>query len=351
MRNSSSFFLFPVVLCLAACGTKSAEQSEKPVVIDILSVRPLEAAPPPPEFGTWEYASGVPLTFKVSGKLEQGTTPLKAGDKFHKGQLLFQINNREAYRQYSQLKRQLLTRFREFLPDVRQSFPGEIKKWEAFITALEKPELLPTFPTFATEQEASLFDYLKRDYQSLIQLETNMPDYFVLAPFDGIVLETATPIGTTIRSGQTVAYIGRTKELVASIVTSGQTTPDSLVSLFGAGVNTAVRAKLQSVRQQSDGTQILQYKPLDKVNKKKGEEIRITPLHSPSDERFMLPKSAIRNKHVCIVLPNGKTELTTVRIHKIQGDSVSVSGLNAGNHIVASYRTTLPAKRTLRIVP
>lgn len=161
------------------------------------------------------------LSFKVDGLLEQGEVVLERETSFKKNQLLFQINNRKAFSQYLQAKKD----FRFACDDaikILENFllPNELVKWKEFVASLQENQLITDFPSITNREEQKISQNLNllKSYTALKKLESNMSNYFFLAPFDGKILHLNAKIGTTVQKNQTIAFLVSKKSKILKVV-------------------------------------------------------------------------------------------------------------------------------------
>jgi hypothetical protein len=303
--------------------------------------------------GTLKAPATADLSFVVSGKLEAGEIDLTPGTRFKKGQLLAQINNREAYDGFNRRKMALAAQLIGMMPDIRNRFPDEETKWSGFILGLKPENLVPGLPAFGTPAERDFITAkgIPEKHRALQQEQDGMKRYFYLAPFDGYVVEMKTQPGNTIRSGTVVAQLAKAGPLQLQLdmpsmaylssnsrdfmstsglpvwLPNGDTIgicgelihlprypgpdPSVIRSIHGIGLTTRSRLK-------------------------PGTRIQMTGKSHHSYET-VLPATAIHSHFVQIV-KNGKLETQRVMIDRKEGDSVFVSGVKNGDPVVVSFR-------------
>lgn len=154
------------------------------------------------------------VAFAVAGKLEQGELRLEQGSSFRKGQLLYQINNKEAFAALNKVKMELASEIVRILPRIETDFPTEKNKWVRFLEELKPQFLVPALPAFKTSGERYLFmeNGCVEKYQHLQEMEVNMTNYFYIAPFDGTVIGLFEQPGNQLSKGKSVARIARTMQ-------------------------------------------------------------------------------------------------------------------------------------------
>ncbi|MBI3237587.1 MAG: hypothetical protein HYZ43_01865 [Flavobacteriia bacterium] len=147
--------LTTVVVC--GCNSESGnKQSAKSVMITVDRANNETISSDAIAEATLEAPTIVKVAFSVSGKLEKGELILEEGSHFKKGQLLYQINNREAFAALNRVKTELATKLVQLLPEIETQFPTEKNKWVRFMEELKPQYLVPALPPFKTSKERYL---------------------------------------------------------------------------------------------------------------------------------------------------------------------------------------------------
>ena len=153
------------------------------------------------------------LTFSVEGVLEKGQVEYLAGTSFEKDDLLLQLNN-AAY--FAGIKEQKL-QYKKMVQEKRELFKATFPVWEnqfeTFYEEIRIQQLLPDLPFLDTE----IIKWFKSNglytpYFRVKELEENMKDFFMLAPFNGYFTELKVSVGKTVKKGQVVAKISSSKK-------------------------------------------------------------------------------------------------------------------------------------------
>ena len=80
-------------------------------------------------YGQISPNSEIIVSFEVQGKLEKGQNIMKPGTNFSKGQVLYKVNNEEAFYALSARKSSLANIVLNALPDIELDYPSEKSKW------------------------------------------------------------------------------------------------------------------------------------------------------------------------------------------------------------------------------
>ncbi len=152
----------------------------------------------------------VDLSFKVAGKLEEGEIDFQREKQFKKNQLLYQINNRNAFLQYLDEKKQFQNQCDEAIKILEKLIlPNELVKWKVFASSLSENQLIADFPAVSNAEEQKIVTNLNllKNYKEIKKTESNMSNYFYLAPFDGKIISINAKVGKNIRKHQVVAKL------------------------------------------------------------------------------------------------------------------------------------------------
>jgi len=294
---------------------------------------------------TVESREVVNVAFEVRGKLEKGELQLEPGTKFKKGQLLYKINNREAFAGLSREKAQLAALVLQIMPVIESEFPGEKNKWTRFMEELKPSLLLPELPKFTSSEERYLVTekgILERFYQ-LQQAEIGMANYFYLAPFDGIVLSVSEQPGNIIRSGKRIARIGTEGpyRIIAAVPrdyleTFGQWRDIRIVLPNG---NMAGQAQFISRSMVMDTAPTRYYFDASWTKKRHlfhGMPVLLEATHRDYMKSCRVPVSAV-DRDLIQLVQDGKLVTHRITISGKDGDTLFVRGLKNGDAYVLRY--------------
>ena len=156
-------------------------------------------------------AKTIDVVFNVAGVLENGEINFQKGMKFRKNQLLFQVNNRDAFLKMLSGKKALKLEVENMMQEMGSGFPAEKNKWIAFTASLGPETLIDDFPQVKTAEEQKLVNekVIQETYQKVKKQESAMSDYFYIARFDGIVYDRFVKEGQKIAVKQRVAQLAQ----------------------------------------------------------------------------------------------------------------------------------------------
>jgi membrane fusion protein (multidrug efflux system) len=146
----------------------------------------------------------VDLYAEVSGILQPGDPPFRAGVAIKKDSILLKIDDRVYRNNVLAQRSSLLNELTLFLPDFIIDFPDRGPVWENYLKDYGIHQNLKPLPEAVYDQEryyiASRNIY--QQYYSIKSMEETLFKYTIRAPFDGIISMTDINPGTLIRAGQ-----------------------------------------------------------------------------------------------------------------------------------------------------
>lgn len=287
------------------------------------------------------------ISFEVQGKLIQGDERLKPGVKFSKGQILYRVDNEEAFYQLSARKSSLATMLINVMPDIELDFPSEISKWNQFLNDLQPSKLLPELPPIRSSRER-LFLTSKNflaEYYNVRSLEARMDKYLYAAPFSGVVLQVFAEPGAVVGPGVQVAKVSRVGDFEVKVPVDLEelesykkehkaTFTSSSGKKIGEGSLLRINEVVNQLTQSAD-----LYYSIQGANSQAiyhGLFVNVHIRQKTIKESMPLPRNAVRDQ-VVSVLRDGKLEKRTIKIVGAKPDTVFVTGLNNGEVVVLEH--------------
>ncbi len=169
--------------------------------------------------GRVSSAHKINITSEVQGMLLKGNVPLKAGEKFSKGQLLFSINSDEAELLLKARKSNYLNLIATSLPDIRIDYSDNFDAWKNFFQTIEVDNKLPELPLIKSGQEKVFLASrnILGEYYSIKSDEARLAKYNFYAPFNGSIMKVNAEEGTVVNPGTSVAEIIKENDLEIEI--------------------------------------------------------------------------------------------------------------------------------------
>ena len=293
-----------------------------------------------------QVASNLELTisFEVQGKLEKGVVTLKPGSSFRKGQVLYQVNNEEAFYTLSARKSSLSNLVLNAMPDIELDLPSEKNKWVAFMNEINPAKLLPELPIINSSKEKMFISSrnILAEYYNLRSLESRMDKYIWIAPFSGTVISAFAEPGTIVSPGVQIAKIIKTGSFEVKVPIATNDVEQfklkgkaNFLNSEGNKIATGKILRISNVINQQTQANDVYYSIVADQGKKvySGMFVNVS-IDQYSDKRTMtLPRAAVKNGKVYL-LENSKIVRQEVLVAGSKQDSVFVTGLTNNQQVV-----------------
>ena len=144
------------------------------------------------------------LFAEVSGILKPVGKPFKEGTAFSAGELLLNLDDREARNNLLAQKSQLLNSVTQLLPDLQLDYKDSYQPWKAWLDGFDLQKPVPELPEMNTEQERYFISArnIPNLYYSIKSAEVRLSKYRVTAPFNGVLANAMIDQGALVRAGQ-----------------------------------------------------------------------------------------------------------------------------------------------------
>lgn len=344
-----SLFLIFTIIFLVIIGKKKPSEKEmkeeqKIVYLPVRVVKNMEREMQIVSYGQVLPNAEIDVAFEVQGKLEQGKTYLKPGMSFEKGQILYRVNNEEAFYTLSSRKIQLANLIVGILPDIELDFPSEKKKWTSFLDAVQPNKLLPEIPSINSDKERLFLTSrnVLSEYYNIRSLEARMAKYTYFAPFSGTVLETFAEPGAIANPGSRIARIAKTNDFEIKVPITTDHLKDyqkqgkaSFYTVDGEKVGTGTINRISDVINQTTQSVDVYYsiKPVENYKIYSGMYLNVSISQSASSESICVPRMAVTDNKVSI-LQKGEVIDVAVRVVGNKPDSLYISGLKNGEKVI-----------------
>jgi len=298
------------------------------------------------EFGRVVSLEQVTILSEVRGKIEPGDLPLKKGQRFKKGDLLFKVYDKEAKLALKAKKSSFMNLLANLLADFKIDFPERFGRWKDFFDSISIDKNIPDLPETKSKNEKIFLASrnILSQYYSIKMDEVVLKKYSIRAPFTGSYTSVMAEVGGVANPGSPIATAIRTDrmEIEVPIDSSG-----------------AKWVKL------GDKVEIVK----DKVTgeKMEGTVVRVSPFidqgtHSiavfvgfkndPSDPIFSgdylkviftgivirnamnIVRNAVFNNNEVYVVNDGKLKKKEINVLKLDAKTVIFNGLEEGETVV-----------------
>ncbi len=277
------------------------------------------------------------VSMEVQGKLTRGNITMKPGVKFSKGQILYRVDNEEAYYTLAARKIQFSNMILNILPDMDLDFPTERKKWNNFMADIKPGESLPGLPEINSNKEKMFVTSrgILAEYYNLKSAEIRLGKYFYVAPFSGTVIEIFSEVGAIVNPGGRIATIAKTGDYELKIPINlnnlssfKNQTSTIFTDATGNEVGNGKILRISDVINKNTQSVDVYYsiKPKKEVTIYNGMFLNAKINENVTMSSMTIPRSAI-NQGKVMVLANNKLEERIVTEVGSKPDSVFVTGL------------------------
>jgi len=149
------------------------------------------------------------LTSEVSGISFSEGNLLLPGSRFEKGDVLLQVDDRQAVLELKTLLSDFQNALATLLPEIKFEFPSKYNFWLAYFEACHKERLLPPLPEVDETKIKLLMSRLgvSKLYFQIKKQEVLLEKYEIRAPFHGMVTRRIVTPGAAVRPGTALAEI------------------------------------------------------------------------------------------------------------------------------------------------
>ena len=282
---------------------------------------------------------------EVQGEILPGSVPLKRGQKFRQGQILFKVDDREARLTLYAEKSNFMTTVAGILPDLKIDFPEVYPVWQAYFDGLKVDELLPPLPEIRNSQEKVFLSTrnILSQYYSLKSSEERLSKYIIRAPFSGSFLDVLQEINSVVNAGARVARIARSNRLEleapVSKVDLDFIQPGMQVDLYSENKESQWKGRVSRFGSIMDPTtqSINMYISFSTGGKQvfEGQYLRVEIPGTRIRNVMEVPRKAIVNQNqIYTVNDSNRLEIATIQIEKLTEESLFFSGLPEGEKVV-----------------
>jgi multidrug efflux pump subunit AcrA (membrane-fusion protein) len=295
-------------------------------------------------YGQVTPMSEIDVAVEVQGKLKQGALVMKPGVSFSKGQVLYRVDNEEAFFTLSARKVQLSNLVVSAMPDIELDFPGEKNKWLDFLNSIKASSRLPEIPSFGSSKERMFMTArgVLADYYNIKSLESRMEKYVYIAPFSGTVIETYAEPGAIANPGTRIARIAKTNDFEIKVPISidniANYQKQGSVKFFnsdGLMVGTGTINRVSAVINQQTQSVDVYYniRPVSNQKIYSGLFLNAAINQSVTKESITVPRMAVDDSKINILI-DGKVVQRSIQIVGNKPDSLYVSGLENGERVI-----------------
>jgi hypothetical protein len=287
----------------------------------------------------------VDIRFAVSGELLDGETKLEEGSEFKKNQLLFRLDNLDAFSALANKKIELGQLFKSLIPQLDLKFGKEKEKWLDFLEEIKPVKRLPDLPSLLPPEERIFLieNQFMQAYVKTKMLETEMEKYFYIAPFDGKCIQLNVSSGEKVDPETTIATVFEHKELLSKVTINkenkGIFKDHTYVSVLNNTNKKITQGKfLRCSKKKGQKDKMEVFYSLPETSKSKAQansKIKIKLKEKTEEKCISVPFSAI-NGNIVRVLVNELPVYKTITILGKTENHYLIGGLADGEKLILS---------------
>ena len=231
------------------------------------------------------------------------------------------------------------------LPDFKIDFAESYPAWQSYFNAIDTEKPLPDLPAITSGKQKTYLAIknIFTNYYTIKSKEVNLKKYVVKAPFSGTISKVMVQSGSVVNPGtKVINVIGRNKlELKIPVETKdiawGKIGTKVLVSNENQSQNWS--AKVRRIGEVvNPNTQAIDVFVSIQPNKHKiydGMYLRGTIPSGKLSDVLEIPRNIVyNNNEVFVVEQDSLLKVKKIKIHKINAETMLISGLNKGVDLV-----------------
>lgn len=297
-------------------------------------------------YGRVASSQPVDLASEIQGRMLRGAVPLKAGQNFRKGSLLFQLDSEELRLNIQSQKSQFLKSLADVLADIKLDYSDRFATWETYFQQIDMDKSLPKLPEITDLKEKTFLSSrgIQSSYYSILSQEERLSKYRVYAPFSGSFAEVYQDIGAVINPGTRVARIIRTGnlELVAPVNISDVdwVKPGTKVDILSEDESQKFPGKVARVGDLVDPTTqsvnvYIQFQTTKSSTLFEGMYLKAKIPGKKVANAMRIPRKSLFDQDQVFTVSKGKLKKNSIVLHKLDPNSALISGLPLGDSLVA----------------
>lgn len=331
-------------------SNQAEDPPQKPptVAIRYVKVKPVAYSDAVAEVNaTGRVRSGqtIALVAEVQGKIQKGDMPLRKGQAFKKGQLIYKIDNTEAAYNLSAQKSQFLNALAAILADLKLDYPSAFPAWQQYFNKIDVAKDLAPLPAI---DDPKLKTFLSSRnilnlYYSIKSTEERLRKYYYYAPFNGSIDVVQLEPGSVANPGVVIGQIIKTGQLEIEV-------PVSADDMSWVTLGDPVTMGDPNTKEPSTGTVTRMSNFMDPATQSFNLYVSIEEdNHGFSDGQYIpvvikgkdmqqvmeIPRKALIDKdHVYTVVQDNLLMSHTVTVVKLGNSNAMINGLAEGTAVV-----------------
>lgn len=295
-------------------------------------------------YGRVKSAKSLDLVAEVSGRMYEGSISLKEGEVFKKGALIYYIDDTEVRLNVNASKSDFLRDLATILPDLKIDFTESYASWSTYFNAIKLEESLPALPSPRTTKEKTFLatKSIFSSYYKIKSAEANLRKYRFYAPFAASVSSLELESGSFVNPGNKIGKIVLMEELELKVdvnlndiswVKIGAETTISDEKGANTWKGEVVRIG-KVVNQQTQSVNVYLNIVQNENLLLDGNYLQAEIPGMPIEEAMLVNRNALFEGGKVYVLEDTLLKVKTVKVHRINAETVIVSGLAIGADLV-----------------
>ncbi|MBT8191355.1 MAG: HlyD family efflux transporter periplasmic adaptor subunit [Saprospiraceae bacterium] len=300
----------------------------------------------------------ITVSAEVTGRLLEIPKSFRQGSYFKKGDLLFEIDNKDEKYNLFALRSRLLNALTQMMPDLKFDYPESFEKWKNYLDQLDPESNIKPLPVVSDQREKYYVagKDIFNQYYSIKSLEDRMQNYRIHAPFSGVFLNLNSYPGALVSPGVQLASIMNTNrfELISPIpveelqfLTVGQE-----VELNSDEMNKSWKGKVNRIGTQIDqNTQnIPVYISVYGIGLKDGMYLKGKIKTKTIDNVSIIPNDAIVDENKVFLVEDTLAILKPVVIINTFEENILVKGIGNTDKIIIEDTDRIYNGQTVQIL-
>lgn len=295
-------------------------------------------------YGRVSTAEHLDLIAQVGGIMVEGNVSLKEGQQFKRGSLLYKIDDAEAKLNLQAQKSNFLRELAAILPDLKIDHSENFPSWEKYFESLDIKKELPELPEVKSSKEKT-FLATKNIFSSYYQIksaEEHLKKFYFYAPFDGTFYQVNLQSGSHVNPGSNIARIIESGNVevkvdvdVKDVEWIAKGSPAYLSTESGANnwIGRVTRIS-DFVNQNTQSIDVYIEVQKNEHPIYAGQYLEAVIPGKQVPDGMLIPREALFNGNEVFLLSDSLLKVRTVRIHKINPETVVVNGIPEGTDVV-----------------
>ena len=290
-------------------------------------------------------SSPIDIVSEVSGRILKGDVTLRTAMPFQKGALLFAVDKQETVLNLKSQRSNFQNAIAMMLADLKLDFPNEFDKWNNYFQNINIDRSLTPLPAINNDREKTYIATrnILGQYYAIKSAEERLTKYEVRAPYNGIITQVYTDAGSVANPGTRVVRIRRNGQLELEL-------PIRKEDIQWVRVGTNVKLFSEDKRQSTTGRIVRISNTMDPSTQSINAYISIAGSRmkiyegmymaaelagrSVSNAMEINRKAVVEDNQVFVMLSDSTIQQKTIKVHKVNTETVLFSGLQAGEQVV-----------------